>query len=155
MSDTIDQQFVEYIAKTLVDNADAVEVERTIDERGVLLQLHVAPEDLGRVIGRAGSTAKSIRTLLRALSVKNDARYNLKIVDSGDPAQAVSDDDVKPEGKVEESDTEEVAEEAVVESETPEETPVEPDHSEESDAENDVVSRNRKELADLTDDLEV
>lgn len=82
-TETIDQQFIEYIVKTLVGNPDKVRVERTIDERGVLLQLHVDPEDLGRVIGRMGTTAKSIRTLLRALGMKNDARYNLKIVDDG------------------------------------------------------------------------
>lgn len=153
MSDTIDKQFVEYIAKTLVDNPDAVEVERTIDERGVLLQLHVAPEDLGRVIGRAGSTAKSIRTLLRALSVKNDARYNLKIVDSEDPVQSDSSPSAQSEEPVAKSDPSTADTDSVAdEQETPIETP---DHSEESDAENDVVSRNRQEIADLTDDLEV
>lgn len=77
---TIDQQFVEYIVKTLVNNPDKVEVERKIDEKGVLLSLTVDPEDVGRVIGRRGATAQSIRTLLRALGTKNDARYNLKIV---------------------------------------------------------------------------
>lgn len=145
MADTIDQQFVEYIAKTLVENEDAVHVDRTIDERGVLLQLHVAPEDLGRVIGRAGSTAKSIRTLLRALSVKNDARYNLKIVDSGDPAAAAGPapqtdnvDPTPPAGPVATDDEMDV-----------------PDHSEESDAEEDTLSRSRREIADLTEDLDV
>jgi predicted RNA-binding protein YlqC (UPF0109 family) len=78
---SIDQQFVEYIVKSLVSNPDAVQVTRTIDEKGVLLELTVAPEDLGRVIGKRGSTAQSIRSLLRALGTKNDARYNLKIVD--------------------------------------------------------------------------
>lgn len=78
---SIDQQFVEYIVKSLVGNPDAVEVKRTIDEKGVLLELTVAPEDLGRVIGKRGATAQSIRSLLRALGTKNDARYNLKIVD--------------------------------------------------------------------------
>ena len=77
---TIDQQFVEYIVKTLVNNPDKVEVERKIDEKGVLLSLTVDPEDVGRVIGRRGATAQSIRTLLRALGTKNDARYNLKIM---------------------------------------------------------------------------
>lgn len=77
---TIDQQFVEYIVKTLVNNPDKVTVDRQIDEKGVLLSLTVDPEDVGRVIGRRGATAQSIRTLLRALGTKNDARYNLKIV---------------------------------------------------------------------------
>ena len=79
---TIDQQFVEYIVKTLVNNPDKVSVDRKIDEKGVLLSLSVDPEDVGRVIGKRGATAQSIRTLLRALGTKNDARYNLKIVNT-------------------------------------------------------------------------
>lgn len=80
---SIDQQFVEFIVKSLVGNPEAVQVERRIDEKGVLLELTVDPEDLGRVIGKRGATAQSLRTLLRALGTKNDARYNLKIVDNG------------------------------------------------------------------------
>lgn len=79
---TIDQQFVEYIVKSLVGHPDDVVVERIIDEKGVLLSLTVNPEDLGRVIGKRGVTAQSLRTLLRALGTKNDARYNLKIVNN-------------------------------------------------------------------------
>src|SRR6476619_998021 len=82
---SIDQQFVEYIVKSLVSNPDAVIIDRRIDEKGVLLELTVDPEDLGRVIGKRGATAQSIRTLLRALGTKNDARYNLKIVDVDRP----------------------------------------------------------------------
>ena len=82
---SIDQQFIEYIVKSLVGNPDAVKVERTIDEKGVLLELTVDPEDLGRVIGKRGSTAQSLRALFRALGTKNDARYNLKIVDVDRP----------------------------------------------------------------------
>jgi predicted RNA-binding protein YlqC (UPF0109 family) len=81
---TIDQQFVEYIVKSLVGHPDDVIVERLIDEKGVLLTLTVNPEDLGRVIGKRGVTAQSLRTLLRALGTKNDARYNLKIVNNDD-----------------------------------------------------------------------
>ncbi|MEI7539668.1 MAG: KH domain-containing protein [Candidatus Saccharibacteria bacterium] len=81
---TIDQQFVEYIVKSLVGHPDDVSVERLIDEKGVLLSLTVNPEDLGRVIGKRGVTAQSLRTLLRALGTKNDARYNLKIVNNDD-----------------------------------------------------------------------
>jgi predicted RNA-binding protein YlqC (UPF0109 family) len=84
---TIDQQFVEYIVKSLVGNPDDVVVERLIDEKGVLLTLTVNPEDLGRVIGKRGVTAQSLRTLLRALGTKNDARYNLKIVNNDDDRQ--------------------------------------------------------------------
>lgn len=80
---SIDQQFVEFIVKSLVSNPESVSVERRIDEKGVLLELTVDPEDLGRVIGKRGATAQSLRTLLRALGTKNDARYNLKIVDNG------------------------------------------------------------------------
>lgn len=92
---SIDQQFVEFIVKSLVSNPDAVSVERRIDEKGVLLELTVDPEDLGRVIGKRGATAQSLRTLLRALGTKNDARYNLKIVDNGvaGPARSYQDDD--------------------------------------------------------------
>ncbi|MDO4781021.1 MAG: KH domain-containing protein [Candidatus Saccharibacteria bacterium] len=79
---TIDQQFVEYIIKSLVEHPDDVVVERLIDEKGVLLTLTVHPDDLGRVIGKRGGTAQSVRTLLRALGTKNDARYNLKIVNN-------------------------------------------------------------------------
>lgn len=82
---SIDQQFVEFIIRSLVSKPDAVMVERRIDEKGVLLELTVDPEDLGRVIGKRGATAQSLRTLLRALGTKNDARYNLKIVDNGEP----------------------------------------------------------------------
>src|SRR5260221_12591686 len=78
---SIDQQFVEFVVKSLVGKPDAVQVERRIDEKGVLLELTVDPEDLGRVIGKRGATAQSLRTLLRALGTKNDARYNLKIID--------------------------------------------------------------------------
>ena len=82
---SIDQQFVEFIVKSLVSKPDEVSIERRIDEKGVLLELTVDPEDLGRVIGKRGATAQSLRTLLRALGTKNDARYNLKIVDNGVP----------------------------------------------------------------------
>src|SRR6476659_7580224 len=99
---SIDQQFVEFIVKSLVSNPDAVIVERRIDEKGVLLELTVDPEDLGRVIGKRGATAQSLRTLLRALGTKNDARYNLKIVDNGvgapagDSTSAAAGDDAAP-----------------------------------------------------------
>jgi len=82
MSD-IDQQFIEYVVKSLVGNPDAVHIDRRVDDKGVLLELTVDPEDLGRVIGKRGATAQSLRTLLRALGTKNSARYNLKIIDNG------------------------------------------------------------------------
>lgn len=103
---TIDQQFVEFIVKSLVGHPDDVSVERIIDEKGVLLSLTVNPEDLGRVIGKRGVTAQSLRTLLRALGTKNDARYNLKIVNNDDQREnyTISSDDVKSEPVVKSPD---------------------------------------------------
>jgi hypothetical protein len=74
-----DRDFLEYIVKSIVDNPDDVKIERTIDEKGVLITLSVNPKDMGMVIGRQGSTAKAIRTLLRVVGAKSDARVNLKI----------------------------------------------------------------------------
>lgn len=74
-----DQQFLEYVVKALVDNPDGVKVNRTVDEMGVLLTLEVNPADMGKVIGRSGNTAKAIRTLLRVVGMKHNARVNLKI----------------------------------------------------------------------------
>lgn len=74
-----DQEFVEYVVKALVDNPDKVKVERKVDEMGVLITLDVASEDMGKIIGRDGATAKAIRTLLRVVGMKNSARVNLKI----------------------------------------------------------------------------
>lgn len=131
---SIDQQFIEFIVKSLVGNPDAVKVERRIDEKGVLLELTVDPEDLGRVIGKRGSTAQSLRSLLRALGTKNDARYNLKIVDvdrpegERDSKTAPSDDD---NGQSVDNST-----------------------GEDVENESDLRSKTRKELADL-DDLDI
>lgn len=144
---SIDQQFVEFVIKSLVTKPEAVVIERRIDEKGVLLELTVDPEDLGRVIGKRGATAQSVRTLLRALGTKNDARYNLKIVDNGvgssggsseQPKAAWgSDDNDNPVASVDESDA---GDEAVAQE----------SRSEESDA----VAKARRELADL-DDLDI
>jgi len=146
---SIDQQFVEFIVKSLVGNPDAVRVERRIDEKGVLLELTVDPEDLGRVIGKRGITAQSLRTLLRALGTKNDARYNLKIVDNGEPnhgsagasVQASDDDDDNTGVPVSTSDDTDDTDSAVEET----------NHY---DNENSVVTKTRKELEEL-DDLDV
>ena len=143
---TIDQQFVEFIVKSLVSNPDHVQIERRIDEKGVLLELTVDPDDLGRIIGKRGATAQSLRTLLRALGTKNDARYNLKIVDNdvpGDDASAsggsgVSDDDNQDDDD-QSDDSGKVVDEAT-------DKPVEERES--------VTTRTRKELAEL-DDLDI
>lgn len=75
----LDQEFLEYVVRSLVDNPDKVEIERSVDEMGVLLTLKVDQEDMGKIIGRDGNTAKAIRTLLRVVGMKKNARVNLKI----------------------------------------------------------------------------
>ena len=136
---TIDQQFVEYIVKTLVNNPDKVVVDRKIDEKGVLLSLTVDPEDVGRVIGKRGVTAQSIRMLLRALGTKQDARYNLKIVNTDDCTSREYGE--KREEKVEAPAAEEVEETEEVED--VEEAPS-----------SELAEKTRAELADL-DDLDI
>jgi len=74
-----DKAFLEYIVKALVDNPDDVKIDRTVDEMGVLITMTVNPADMGKIIGRQGNTAKAIRTLLRVIGMKNNARVNLKI----------------------------------------------------------------------------
>ena len=76
-----DQEFVEYVVKSIVDHPEEVKVERAVDEMGVLITLSVSPLDMGQIIGRQGATAKSIRTLLRVIGAKNNARVNLKITE--------------------------------------------------------------------------
>jgi predicted RNA-binding protein YlqC (UPF0109 family) len=139
MNNSIDQQFVEYVVKSLVGNPDAVQIERRIDEKGVLLELTVDPEDLGRVIGKRGATAQSLRTLLRALGTKNDARYNLKIVDNGVGGGSYDEENsgasvTKPQNDDLDEDDTSVRAHSMTES--------------------DVVTKTRKELEDL-DDLDV
>ncbi len=97
-----DREFVEYVVKALVDNPTDVQVDRKVDEMGVLITLDINPEDMGKVIGRQGNTAKAIRTLLRVVGMKNNARVNLKINEpeggkrfDGDGARSTDDlDDV-------------------------------------------------------------
>ena len=74
-----DVQFLDFVIKSLVDNPSDVKVARTVDEMGVLLTLSVNPADMGKIIGRMGNTAKAVRTLLRVVGMKNNARVNLKI----------------------------------------------------------------------------
>lgn len=79
MNQPSDQEFLEYLIKAIVDHPDDVRLERRVDEMGVLLSLRVNPRDMGQVVGRQGSTAKAIRSLLRIVGIKNNARVNLKI----------------------------------------------------------------------------
>lgn len=164
---TIDQQFIEYVVKSLVGNPDDVIVERIIDEKGVLLTLTVNPEDLGRVIGKRGATAQSLRTLLRALGTKQEARYNLKIVDNGVPKPERAEQTERPE-RTEERRENPVA--VPAQEETSSDYPSEESASEDAwgsdsssaaqDAANDsgeeesAIQRTRRELEDL-DDLDV
>lgn len=136
---TIDQQFVEYIVKTLVNNPEKVTVEREIDERGVLLSLSVDPEDVGRVIGKRGATAQSIRTLLRVLGTKNGARYNLKVVNTDEDGNIQLRSE--PVETMEEVDAEAAAEDMN-----------EADGGEQAD--DGLAEKTRAELADL-DDLDI
>ena len=76
-----DIEFVEYIVKAIVQNPNDVKVDRTVDEMGVLLTLNINPADMGQIIGRKGQTARAIRTLLKIVGAKNNARVNLKIVE--------------------------------------------------------------------------
>jgi predicted RNA-binding protein YlqC (UPF0109 family) len=159
MNNSIDQQFVEFVVKSLVGNPDAVQVERRIDEKGVLLELTVDPEDLGRVIGKRGATAQSLRTLLRALGTKNEARYNLKIVDNGEPRPERSDAD-DTAASAPKSDNRQKSDDNQTDQTTatkPQDDDLDDDDLDVSDKnvrESDVVSRTRKELEDL-DDLDV
>ena len=122
MAVEIDQAFVEYVVQALVTNPDAVQVKRSVDDMGILLELTVDPADMGKVIGKAGATAKSIRTLLRVLGAKSDSRVNLKIVE--------------PEGQSEQTEAAEAVQEEV------EPTP---------EAESDIKAQTKKELEELAD----
>ncbi len=79
MSDNADKNFLEFVIKALVDNPDDVKVDRKVDEMGVLLTLKVNQANMGQVIGRNGNTAKALRTLLRVVGMKHNARVTLKI----------------------------------------------------------------------------
>lgn len=160
----IDQQFIEYVVKSLVGKPEAVSIERRIDEKGVLLELTVDPEDLGRVIGKRGATAQSLRTLLRALGTKNDARYNLKIIDNGPqdserprrddkPADDSKKDDTKQDDSASQDD---LADQDVTEDKQEQKPePVAQESAEdEEEKTSDRLAQARSELADL-DDLDI
>ena len=164
MAASIDEQFIEYIVKSLVNNPDKVKIERRIDEKGVLLELTVDPEDLGRVIGKRGATAQSLRTLLRALGTKNDARYNLKIIDNGEPRpprqdySASSDDSASAKPAADDATDEPAVKDVVADEPAGEPEDVgratdddTVDHDEDRQT---LAEKTRAELADL-DDLDV
>ncbi len=154
---SIDQQFVEFIVKSLVGNPDAVSIERRIDEKGVLLELTVDPEDLGRVIGKRGATAQSLRTLLRALGTKNDARYNLKIVDNGEPGagRSHSSNDNRQDDQQNDNSGQDDDQPAASTSQRDDLVDLDDeDAAKPSSDDSSMVSKTRKELEDL-DDLDV
>jgi len=105
-----DAEFVEFVVKSIVDHPDEVKAERRVDEMGVLVTLHVHPEDMGMVIGRDGSTAKALRTLLRVVGARNNARVNLKI---SEPEGGKRVRRERPERKEEEESPKEDIEEVV------------------------------------------
>ncbi len=84
MADFVEQQFLEYVVKSIVNHSEDVKTDRTVDERGVLLTLHVNPEDMGYVIGRDGQTARALRILLKIVGAKGNARVNMKIYEPED-----------------------------------------------------------------------
>lgn len=157
MSSNIDQQFIEFVVKSLVGNPEAVKVDRRVDEKGVLLELTVDPEDLGRVIGKRGATAQSLRTLLRALGTKNDARYNLKIIDNGVGAPTADSQAAAATTKPAATDDDDTSTPAIVADDEDGEAEAEPPAPAAvatADEPSDRVAQTRKELADL-DDLDV
>ena len=125
----LDKEFVEYVVKALVAYPEDVHVDRSVDDMGVILALSVNPEDMGKVIGKAGATAKSIRTLLRVLGSRGDERVNLKIVEP-------EGDDLRPE----EPRDDDAAPQAEAATAAP--------------PESEMVARTKREFADL-DDLDL
>jgi len=103
MATESDREFLELIIKALVDHPEEVQIDRKVDEMGVLLSLKVNPEDMGQVIGKAGSTARAIRNLVRIVGLKNHARVNLKIEEpaGGRSVRPMRDSIPEPKGDLE------------------------------------------------------
>lgn len=93
MNQDYDKQWLEFVVRSIVDHPDDVKVERKVDEMGVLLSLRVHAEDMGQVVGKQGATAKSLRSLLRIVGIKNQARVNLKIEEPEGSRRMKSDND--------------------------------------------------------------
>ena len=105
----LDQQFLEQVVTALVDNPDDVKCNRTVDEMGVLLTLDVHADDMGKIIGRSGNTAKAIRTLLRVVGMKNESRVNLKINEpEGGKGPSVSREEVASDTEIDDTPAEPV-----------------------------------------------
>lgn len=99
-----DRDFIEHVVKQIVDDSDAVEVTRRVDDLGVLITLRVGPNDMGKVIGKGGQTAKALRTLLRVVGSKYNLRVNLKIVEPDGSEVMVRDEGNEPSGELLEED---------------------------------------------------
>lgn len=133
-----DQEFVEMIVKAIVDNPSDVKTERTVDERGVLIELTVNPSDMGKIIGKEGKTAKSIRTLLRVLGAKSNARVNLKIVEPEGSTGPTKKAEVDEVNKDDEKDT--AVDEVAAEKTEADDTSDSEEKSEDDDIPTDVLA---------------
>lgn len=146
-----DQEFVEYVLKTVVDNPDDVKIDRTVDEMGVLITVSVNPDDMGKVIGKSGQTAKAVRTLLKVVGAKHDARVNMKIIEPEGSERAKRDDSQKSDDTVQPDDapqgTTAAADDVPVEETSEAEAVVE---QQDTDAAVDQPSENNSEVNEAT-----
>lgn len=153
-----DTKFLRYVIELIVTNPGEVEITRTIDDLGVLITLKVAKEDMGRVIGKDGQTAKAIRTLLRSIGSRNEERINMKILEpegeegfTPDAPAAAAPAEEAPEAPAESATadaTEEAAPEAPAEEAATEEAPAEEAKKEESAAADEAPAEEPKAEAD-------
>jgi len=145
-----DQEFLEFIIKNLVEKADAVKVSRKVDEMGVLLELTVDKDDMGRVIGKSGNTVNAVRSLLRVIGSKENARLNLKITEPEGSEMRKPVEETAPE-------SEEVQTEAVETSKETEETEETEEAVEVVEVEEEgtsAVEEAKKEVEELEKELE-
>lgn len=153
-----EQEFVEYVVKALVEKPESVEVKRSLDQKGVFLELSLDPEDVGKVIGKKGATINAIRSLLRVLGAKYDARYSLKVIEpegyrrseSADEEGAGESSMAEPSDMTAESPSEDTAAEANQASETTADAGT----TDEADQVDDIKSKAKEGLEDL-DDLDI
>lgn len=157
-----EQEFVEYVVKALVEKPDAVDVKRTLDQKGVFLELTVDPEDVGKVIGKKGATINAIRALLRVLGAKYDARYALKVIEpegyrseQGREAAAVDEVAVNDAEPVVDNSADEPAEAQPAEANQGSETTADGNTTDEASSEVDDIRARAKEGLEDLDDLDV
>lgn len=156
-----EQEFVEYVVKALVEKPESVEVKRSLDQKGVFLELSLDPEDVGKVIGKKGATINAIRSLLRVLGAKYDARYSLKVIEPEGYRRSESADEevgdamgessmAEPSDMTAESPSEDTAAEANQASETTADAGT----TDEADQVDEIKSKAKEGLEDL-DDLDI